>query len=57
MHEIKRKQVTKQKLRGLISLINKTNISDISENSYSWERLVHTVFAVSVIQLSSRKGA
>ena len=55
--KIKRKQVTKQKLWGLISLISKTSISNISEISYSWKWLTPIVFAVSIIQLPSRKGA
>ena len=37
--KIKRKQLTKQKLWELISLICKTNISNISEISYSWKWL------------------
>ena len=55
--KIKRKQVTKLKLWGLISLISKTNISNISEISFSWKWLTPIVFAVSIIQLPSRKGA
>ena len=55
--KIKIKQVAKQKLWGLISLISKTSISNISEISYSWKWLTPIVFAVSVIQLPSGKGA
>ena len=65
--KIKRKEVRKQrfiksyktiasemvKTRGLIS---KTNISNISGISFSWKWLTLIVFAVSIIQLPSRKG-
>ena len=54
--KLKRKQVTKQKILGLISLISKTNISNISEISLSWKWLTPIVFAVWIIQLPSRKG-
>ena len=54
--KIKRKPVTKQKLWGLISIISKTNISNISEISFSWKWLTPIVFAVWIIQLPSRKG-
>ena len=55
--KIKRKPVTKRKLWGLISLISKTNISNISEISFSRKWLKSIVFAVLIIQLPSRKGA
>ena len=55
--KIKRKPVTKQKLWGLISIISKTNISNISEISFSWKWLAPIVLAVLIIQLPSRKGA
>ena len=51
---IKRKQVTKQKLWRLISLISKANISEIS---FCWKCFAPILFAVSIIQLPSRKGA
>ena len=54
--KIKRKQVTKQKLWGWISWISKTNISNISEISFSWKWLTPIFFAV-IIQLHSRKCA
>ena len=39
------------------SLISKVNISGSSEISFSWKLLILTIFAVSIIQLPSRKGA
>ena len=55
--KIKIKQVTKQKLWGLISLISKTNISNVFEISFSWKWLTPIVYVVLIIQLPSRKGA
>ena len=55
--KIKIKQVTKQKLWELISLISKTNIPNILEFSFSWKWLTPIAFALLIIQLSSRKGA
>ena len=55
--KLKRKQVTKQKILGLISLISKTNISNISEISFSWKWLTPIAFPVSIIQLPFRKDA
>ena len=55
--KIKTKQVTKQKLWELISLISKTNISNIFEISFSWKWLTPIVYVALIIQLPSRKGA
>ena len=41
----------------LISLISKTNISNISEISFSWKWLTPIAFPVSIIQLPFRKDA